>query len=143
MSNTIKDKSVGVIPVQKTANGYQFLIIQHAEGHWGFPKGHPDLDETAAKTALRELQEETGITKCQLLADFKCTQQYSFEKDGAQVIKEVIFLIGLVDGGEVQIDHDEIIDFRWLSYEQSQKLLSFAENRTMLKTVFKFLNKRH
>lgn len=142
LSEIIKDKSVGVMPIQKTDNGFLFLIIQHAEGHWGFPKGHPDPGETETETSLRELREETEITECRLIDDFKYVQNYSFEKDGAQVIKEVVFSIGLVESTEVQIDRDEIIDFRWLPYKQALEQLSFDENHTMLKVAFEFLSKK-
>lgn len=39
----------------------KLLVIQNYNHKWGFPKGHVEHDETTLSTALRELEEETGI----------------------------------------------------------------------------------
>ena len=38
------------------------LLIRDAYQHWGFPKGHVEQTETAADAALREVEEETGLS---------------------------------------------------------------------------------
>lgn len=38
------------------------LILQHASGHWVFPKGHVEFGETQLQAALREVAEEAGVT---------------------------------------------------------------------------------
>jgi bis(5'-nucleosidyl)-tetraphosphatase len=62
--------SFGVIPLFKTPTGdFLFCVVHHASGHWGFPKGHPNQGESERETALRELNEETGIANCDILSD--------------------------------------------------------------------------
>ena len=39
----------------------------HGAGTWSFPGGHIDFGEAAIDTAIRELEEETGITEDKLL----------------------------------------------------------------------------
>ena len=58
-------RSYGVIPVH---NG-KFLLLKQNKGHWGFPKGHKEGNETDEECALRELKEESGIANC-VLSDF-------------------------------------------------------------------------
>ena len=36
-------------------------MVKQLLGHWGFPKGHIEKDETEYETALREVKEETNI----------------------------------------------------------------------------------
>ena len=40
----------------------EFVVLRRNKaGKWIFPKGHVDLGETTAQTALREAEEETGL----------------------------------------------------------------------------------
>jgi len=55
------------IIILKKNNDQQFVLLierKHPpyEGMWAIPGGFLELDETLEETALRELQEETGIT---------------------------------------------------------------------------------
>ncbi len=51
-----------------------FLLMKHRD-RWDLPKGHVDAGETDLRCALRELEEETGITEAQLEVD----QEFLFE----------------------------------------------------------------
>ncbi|MBW7915472.1 MAG: NUDIX domain-containing protein [Trueperaceae bacterium] len=42
--------------------GNRVLLLQHASGHWVFPKGHVEQGETQLQAALREVAEEAGVT---------------------------------------------------------------------------------
>lgn len=39
----------------------EVLLIRDRQGYWCFPKGHVDEGENLKQTALREVEEETGI----------------------------------------------------------------------------------
>jgi predicted NUDIX family NTP pyrophosphohydrolase len=60
------DRSAGCIII-KHFNGVPHVLLAHAAGNWrsklmGFPKGHVDEGEDLKKTAIREVQEEVGVT---------------------------------------------------------------------------------
>ena len=57
----INDASFGVIPFKKIKGVWHVFLICHHDGHWGFPKGHPEGEETSIQAAERELFEETGL----------------------------------------------------------------------------------
>ena len=57
-----KEKSCGALVVRRGAESPEILLIKHNGGHWAFPKGHVEAGETEEETALREVQEETGLT---------------------------------------------------------------------------------
>lgn len=138
----MKDKSVGIIPISKKDNNYVYLTIHQTEGHWGFPKGHPNINEEEINTAVRELFEETSITRCSIVDNFKYTQEYIFEKNGESVQKEVIFFIGLIESQEVKIDNNEIQDFKWLPLEDALNQLTHTQNQQMLANAADFIKKQ-
>ena len=51
-----KEKSCGAIIYNKNK---EVLIVKHNAGHWDFPKGHVEENETEIQTAIREVKEET------------------------------------------------------------------------------------
>ena len=54
-TNKEREKSCGCIIINKN----KVLLIKQTKGHWGFPKGHVEKDETEIETAIREVKEET------------------------------------------------------------------------------------
>ena len=76
----------GIIPISYIER--KVLMIQHPEGHWGFPKGHVEFDETELTAAKRELYEETGISLNFVLD----TEKYSYTivylcKENGKIVK--------------------------------------------------------
>ena len=51
------------------------LLVKHPEGHWGFPKGFIEKEETAYYAAKGELSEEVGI-ECNFYLN---PNKYSFD----------------------------------------------------------------
>ena len=80
----IEDKSYGIIVVlRKESEEDRFLILRQTNGHWSFPKGHKEGDESDKESALRELAEETGITEV-IFADLpNVFEDYEVKVDGS------------------------------------------------------------
>ncbi len=134
------DESFGVIPFRKTETGLEFLLVKHAQGHWGFPKGHPIGNESHIETALRELKEETGVTDCNIIGDKTWKQKYTIEKSGNSTEKIVEYFLGEVLSANKNVDSKEILECRWCNFEDAIELLSHPESKGMLESVFSFIN---
>jgi len=139
----VKQKSVGVIIFRRVSKGIRYLLLYHGGEYWNFPKGRQEKGETDLQSALRELQEETGITQVDLIDGFSDEYDYDFDtaiKDGLKetIYKKAIFFLGEVKGDEVKIS-DEHLDFGWFDFPTASKRLFYQKGQDLLKRAHQFL----
>jgi 8-oxo-dGTP pyrophosphatase MutT (NUDIX family) len=142
------DIAFGIIPVLPDSPR-RYLLILHNKGHWGFPKGHKEGDESDLEAACRELQEETGLEVEQIEAHVDFQEQYTFTSArGEEVQKKVIYFLGWIarepsgNPPVVHIQPEELADYRWCTAEEARQFISFAESRRILQACEDYLMKR-
>ena len=128
-----QEKSCGAVVYNPKK--HSFLIIKMLNGNWGFPKGHTEDQETDIQTAIREVNEETGIN-IEILDGFKKSIKYI---PFPEVLKKVIFFIGITEEEKVTIDRDEIEDYTWCSYEEALKMITYKPQRDVMESSLKFI----
>jgi len=147
----IKDFSYGVLLVHKAEKENLFLLVQHSAGHWSFPRGHKEDDESDIETAKREVFEETQFTEEDYtLIDTKPMffYQHIFEgEDDKKYDKKNSFFLLFV-GTKIfknkkpkplkQFSH-EVLDLRWVNYEEAKKLINFEPTNKMLEELNYYL----
>lgn len=112
-------KSCGVLPFRRRGAGLEILICYQVKSKlWSLPKGHMEAFENEEQTALRELQEETGL-KARLLPFPPVTEEF-LRRPG--VMKQVTYFAAEVDG-EPRPLPGEIGEFRWVRPEDLSKYL--------------------
>lgn len=126
-----KEQSFGIIPLQRNAQRWQVFIVQQKQGHFGFPKGHPEANETPFETACRELHEETGLVQDKQLKIKPLKETYLIPHPEEVIEKTVVYFPCLVQG-QVLLQKEEILDGLWLSLEKAHKTLSFPNTKQML-----------
>ena len=96
-----------------------FLLLKHPN-RWDLPKGHVDPGETNMECAIRELTEETGIQKQDLIIDpeFRYKQKYmvnSKRTNGKPKRKTlIIYAAKLIQPVELKLtEHDSFQWFDW------------------------------
>ena len=145
MPESPTDFSCGVIPWRQLPGQVrQYLLIQHNAGHWSFPKGHPEGDESHLETARRELAEETGITAVTLLESPTFDESYDFrDARGNWVHKTVRYFLGAVDpaAGPPVLQLEEIQAAVWVDAPGTRRMLSFDEGRSLLDAAEEHLNR--
>lgn len=123
------EKSCGAVVL----DGNKVLVLQQTAGHWGFPKGHVEENETEVETAKREIKEETGID-VEINSEYRYTEKYS-PAEGIE--KEVIYFIANKIGGTIKPQEEEVIQIEWLSYEEALEKLTYLNSKEILQKVWK------
>lgn len=118
---------------RRTPDGPQFALIK-ANGHWGFPKGNIEKDETPERTALREISEETGLPLNQLrIVGRLPAVKYAFRWDGVLVFKMVHNYLVLLNGeAALNPQLSEVDEAQWFSPSGARRAISFKNSRETL-----------
>ena len=123
------ETSCGVVLV----NFGSVLLLQYPQGHWGFPKGHYEPEDGVyQQTALRELEEETGISEVRMLDDWRMRTFYTFTRKGRKVEKEVFWFIGETDEYDITLSHEHR-NFMWLEWDDAENQLNFEQSNEVLR----------
>ena len=75
----IREKTIGIVTYRRQGRGIRYLLLHHGGEYWNFPKGRQEGEETELESALRELEEETGIKKIKIMDGFKDDFNYDFD----------------------------------------------------------------
>lgn len=136
----LKVVSAGVIIFFESDGQREYLLLHYVAGHWDFPKGKLEPNETAIQAALRELHEETGLQGT-IIEGFQESFVYQFNQypEGLLAEKTVHFFIGHVEHKRVVLS-DEHLDHKWLSYAQAMEALTYDNAKQVLEKAEYFLN---
>lgn len=92
---------------------------------WGLPKGTPEQSETREETALREVNEETGLEISIERYIGSIEYWFNLPNDGVRCRKNVHYYLMNPTGGDVSL-HDHEFDYvRWLSAEDAVRMLTY------------------
>jgi 8-oxo-dGTP diphosphatase len=125
----------------------QVLVVQNTAikdkkiSFWGFPKGHLEKGETTGEAALREVKEETGI-EAKISSIFKKVgeSKYFFTQKGERIFKVVtVYLMDYVSGEPIS-QKGEITESRWMGPEEALRILSFKNDKDLLKKALNLKN---
>lgn len=132
------EHSFGIVPVKRLNESWSLLLVQHHAGHWAFPKGHAEQEETPQQTAERELFEETGLKVELYLLDSPLTESYFFTFKGQKIYKKVSYYVAQVKG-QVKIQESEIQSSQWFPIEQAASQITFPEGQKICGQVQQIL----
>ncbi len=117
-----------------------YLLIENESGHIGFPKGHQEGEESEEETALREVQEETGIT-IRFDPIFRRSYSYCFPRNihrpfdtqANAVQKHATYFLGhFAPSQPIRIQEEEIRRYWLLPFTAALERLNFQQDRLIL-----------
>lgn len=97
---------------------------------WSLPKGHIEEGETAEQTAIREVEEETGVSAKVLrpLGDI----DYWFVAEGKRIHKTVHHFLLEWISGELSDEDVEVTEVAWVPVEQLPDTLAYPDERKLV-----------
>ncbi len=107
------------------------LVLKQVQGHWGFPKGHVENNETEIETAIREIKEETNLD-VEINEKFRYVETYSPKEN---VTKDVVFFVAKKIGGDVKPQEEEVSEIKWVSPKEALELVSYESSKIVMEKV--------
>ncbi|MDA7951001.1 MAG: NUDIX domain-containing protein [Pirellulaceae bacterium] len=112
-------KSAGILVFRKEPN-LSFLLMKHSD-RWDLPKGHLDGNETEKEAALRELDEETGITSSAIAlnTNFRFCSEYpvTYTDRPGQIFQKTLVLFAAMLLEKVEIRLTEHLGCQWFDWD--------------------------
>ena len=112
-------------------NENKVLLVEHNEGHWDFPKGHMEENETEVQTAIREVKEETNLDVV-VQENKKYINEYYPKED---TFKQVVFFLATCKSLETKRQEAEIKNIQWFNIEDAIEKITYNNSRNILKKI--------
>ena len=128
-------RQAGAIAVRNEDHKVKVLVVranQHPD-HWIFPKGHIEPKESAEEAAVRELEEEGGVSG--KVIGTVGVQEFDSRDN---VVHVEYFLIKY----ERDVKRVEDRETKWCSYARALELLTFPDTKSLLKDAREKIEKR-
>ncbi|MBI2764185.1 MAG: NUDIX hydrolase [Chloroflexi bacterium] len=120
-----------------TVDGKTSLVVgmrgrdgDHRRSTWTLPKGTPDPGETIEQTALREVEEETGL-RVRIVEPLSAIS-YAFVQGGARIDKTVHYWLMEPIGGDLAMHDHEFERVRWIAFDEAAHVLTFDTERALV-----------
>jgi len=120
-------------------------LLQDLKARWSIPKGHVESGETLEQTAIREIGEETGLTKIKIIS--KLDKIHFFYRMNNKLIfmTNFVYLIESYDHQEklTPEDSEGIVDVQWFEAEQAYDVLEYKATKVILREAINRIKKRY
>lgn len=135
---SLNEKSCGAVVFVRENDGIKYLLIRDRNYSCGVPKGHVEKGENEIQTALREIEEETGI-KATLLDGFREEIEYTMPNGKS---KRVVYFLGEYSGQTPShVEGFETNEYMLLDFDKAIDALTYDNVKQVLKKANEFINK--
>lgn len=135
------EKSAGFILITDDfETDYSVLLLHYTSGHWDFPKGNIETNETELEAATRELQEETGIESFRVIPNFRYVLYYKYTRRNVLISKQVTLFLASTGVRKVKISHEHI-GYSWVKKSDATTQLTYKNAKNALMQAINFLEK--
>ena len=126
------ERSAGGVVVRLLAGVWHALLIRDPYGRWSLPKGHIEGGETLRETAVREVEEETGI-RPERVGPQLGTIDWTFRRNGRLIHKYCTFyLMRSRIGDPVPQSAEGITACAWMPLAEAAARIPYKDTRRMV-----------
>jgi 8-oxo-dGTP pyrophosphatase MutT (NUDIX family) len=105
---------------------------------WTLPKGTPNPGESREETAIREVEEETGLA-VRITGPLESIE-YWFVQSGKRIHKTVHYFLMEAIGGDLARHDHEFDEVRWISFDTAATTLTFETERALVARAAELLS---
>lgn len=124
-----------LVAVRETEARHEVLLLKRTQtliGEWCQVAGSIEEGETAWQTALRELDEETGLQPNALYSADTCEQFYEADRDAITIAP--VFVAFIDNSEKVRLNHEHS-EYRWVSFSEAKEMVVFGGQRRVLSWI--------
>jgi len=121
-----------LVAIRKTEAQFEVLLLKRTQtlvGEWCQIAGSIEEGETAWQTALRELDEETGLKPTKFYSADTCEQFYEADRDAITIAP--VFVAFIDHTAKVSLNHEHS-EYRWVSFAEAIEMVAFGGQRRVL-----------
>lgn len=136
-----KEVCAGGVIFYRDNNQYKFVVILDAYGRWTLPKGHVEKDEQVEETAIREIEEETGLKDLKLLEKIGETEYEVHQPQTQPFLKKVHFFLFETNYQDLVLPATaEVKDAKWLKATDALNLINYENIKVIFETALRKLH---
>lgn len=132
-----RESSFGAVIFRQNAE-IEYLLLRYRHGKFDFSRGHAKAGEKIEETVRREIKEETGIKDLQFIPGFREKTFWFYKREGKTFYKEAVFLLAKTATKEIKLSAEHL-EYRWVNYDEAQKIFTFKNGKAILEKANKFL----
>lgn len=135
----VEETSAGGLVVDLKRDAAALIARYDRRGRlvWSLPKGHIEAGETAEMAAIREVEEETGITS--RILEPLGTIDFWFVVEDKRVHKTVHHFLLIATGGRLSDEDPEVVETAWVALDDLQDRLEYPDERDLVSSVRRLL----
>lgn len=145
MLKKAKEISSGGVIFRKRRGRVEVALISTKGGKvWGLPKGLVEEHENIARTAHREVAEETGLDG-KILKNLGHIEYFYSHKEGTEltrIFKIVYFFLMEYTAGDVADHDEEVEECRWFPIDTAIDLMKFDDEKEIIRKAKEELRER-
>ena len=123
------------------AEGRVLVVSQHGTS-WSLPKGHIEAGEDALAAARREIYEESGVSRLELVRGLGSYRRHRLGRDGGEDRSEMktihLFLFRTAETALAPVDAENP-EARWVEPRRAAEMLTHPKDREFFLSILESL----